>query len=707
MKCYRSKLISFVLLAAAAAAIFSKVFACGPFLPNTFLQSGDEALLVAPTASFYAELAAIPLPAPRFKGVFGTNGYFEATMDAELSDLRKSLDKRVGIAQRISICKRYKEARESLRNFIEEKHRLDLARESYSFTNNENDKSSASRPTNSVVPASSELPQEFTLYFNGLIAFHKDDPATAEQRWQELLRLPSDERRFRTVWATYMLGRNAGHTDKAIDYYKKVRVLAEQGFADSLGLAEASLGWEARARWKQGDFVRAIELYIEQLAAGDPTAAYSLEFVIPMALQEDDKVLQQLAVSSIAQRIVTAYVISRDRWEFDQWETTTIASRRWLEAVERAGIKDVASAERLALAAYQAGEMDQAERWIRRAPANCSTAQWIKSKLLLRAGKVNEAAALLARISKYFPTTEPTNSASKLEQNLYGVSGVAPGRQLMGELGTLRLSRGEYTQALDALLASGYWTDAAYVAERVLSPDELKRYVDTHWPKIIISGTNDMNGGEIDSELSPSTISRNLRYLLARRLTRISRGNEAIEYYPDDQQPAFKLLVSALQRSYDQNGPKEDRAHAFWEAARIVRTNGMELLGTEVEPDWALYGGSYDLGNVGVYRSTFSETNKVRPSADELNRLKKYEADPGLRFHYRYIAADLGWQAAQLLPNNTDETARILCEAGTWIKYLNPKAADKYYKALVRRCRRTALGEEADRIRWFPDLQNF
>ena len=54
------------------------------------------------------------------------------------------------------------------------------------------------------------------------------------------------------------------------------------------------------------------------------------------------------------------------------------------------------------------------------------------------------------------------------------------------------------------------------------------------------------------------------------------------------------------------------------------------------------------------------------------------------------------------MPDNSDDTARALCLGGTWIKALDPKAEDVFYKSLVRRCRKTALGAEADRIRWFP-----
>lgn len=56
------------------------------------------------------------------------------------------------------------------------------------------------------------------------------------------------------------------------------------------------------------------------------------------------------------------------------------------------------------------------------------------------------------------------------------------------------------------------------------------------------------------------------------------------------------------------------------------------------------------------------------------------------------------------MDDQSDETAAVLCEAGTWLKVRDPKAADRFYKALVRRCGTTDLGRRADQLRWFPPL---
>src|SRR5258708_9381669 len=47
-----------------------------------------------------------------------------------------------------------------------------------------------------------------------------------------------------------------------------------------------------------------------------------------------------------------------------------------------------------------------------------------------------------------------------------------------GDLGALDLERATFTPAMDVLRKGGLWGDMAFVAERVLTTDELKAYVD-------------------------------------------------------------------------------------------------------------------------------------------------------------------------------------------------------------------------------------
>ena len=87
---------------------------------------------------------------------------------------------------------------------------------------------------------------------------------------------------------------------------------------------------------------------------------------------------------------------------------------------------------------------------------------------------------------------------------------------------------------------------------------------------------------------------------------------------------------------------------------------------------------------------------------EELTRATRSRAEPYKRYHYRYVAAELAWRAASLLPDGVDATANALCAAGSWLKDRDPEAAERFYRALVRRCPETDLGRRAASLRWFP-----
>ena len=92
----------------------------------------------------------------------------------------------------------------------------------------------------------------------------------------------------------------------------------------------------------------------------------------------------------------------------------------------------------------------------------------------------------------------------------------------------------------------------------------------------------------------------------------------------------------------------------------------------------------------------------VPVSTAEKKRLADSKPAPNKRFHYRYVAAALGWKAALLLPDQSDELADVLNTAGGWIKK-DDKAADKFIQAIERRASKTSLGKEASSKHWFVD----
>src|SRR5262249_35036060 len=155
---------------------------------------------------------------------------------------------------------------------------------------------------------------------------------------------------------------------------------------------------------------------------------------------------------------------------------------------------------------------------------------------------------------------------------------------------------GRYTAALDHFLAGAYWIDTAYVAERVLSTRELTAYVDRRFPatpKQEELPYEDPHQGGL-RPLSKVRAAHDLRYLLARRLIREGRFGEARRYLPAVLRPYLATLVAGSAVRNGAGGSRAARAAALLAAACTERRQGMELLGTELTPDWAAYGGSSD-----------------------------------------------------------------------------------------------------------------
>lgn len=661
--------------------LMSPLYACGPDFPNSFLVNRSEILTAAFYGHFEGELSRIPVPMkvsfkafvhklkPYDYAAWGIQYHLD-TATCDINDLQKALassqmraDKAEEILSAYKVCRK---------EITEHAHALTLWQRRQ---NGERPKFVAPKLDTDGMPA------EFVDYVRGAIAYYLGETAQAMAAWQSLLQRPKEERHYRSTWAAFMLGKVLleKNGEEAMSWFRKVRDMALEGYSDSLGLASSSLGWEAYVLLQQAKYAEAMELYLTQYATGDPTASASLQMAVEQCWQKGAVTLAQIAQNRTARQVVTAYIISaggpyRDNG-VDQKLSTT-----WLEVVEKAKLSLVEEADRLAWAAYSMGDMTLVARWLELAPADATITRWIRSKLLLRAGKIEDAAAQLAPIVKKFPSEGYRDEYSDswyYFQHTYSETS----EDMRAALGVLQLAQQQYTEALDSLLRGNFWEDAAYVAERVLTIEEFKKYVDSTW----------QGAGER---------AQKIRYVLARRLTRAGRFQEARAYYPAPWQEKLDVYSTALQKGRDQSLPARQRIDALWQAAKIARYQGLELMGTENTPDGFMYGGSYYTADIEHYGR-----DGLLVSKDEKERARQHKPDPDKRFHYRYIAARIAWEAASLLPNHNDETARILCLAGTWIKILDPKEADKFYKALVRRCRKTKLGSDADARRWFPPIK--
>jgi hypothetical protein len=436
------------------------------------------------------------------------------------------------------------------------------------------------------------------------------------------------------------------------------------------------------------DLKRAITLYAEDAAQGSDSAVLSLRFIAYWALQENART-QALIDDPIAQRLLVTYAVARMSGELPNQAAEKNTAPKpnpsllaLVQAIELRGLDRVAGTESLAALAYKMGRFDLASTLANKSSA--PYAYWIRAKLALRKGDIAAATAAYAAAARGFPKA----GDSTLTVDAGSV------QRMRGEQGTLALARGEFVEAMRYLYEAAnntaddwnsysdgydygniinYASDASYVAERVLTVNELKTFVDAHAPA--------SPAPEKKDPAYTRPYADTLRWLLARRLMRAGRYADAQPYFPvsgDSRFPVFDsqsgksqlidLRAKALEypqalREASSARTKIDKAEARYRAALIMRSSGMELFGYQQAPDFTDVGGGYS-PNSGHSPDDLKQSF-VTPA--ERKRFAASVAKPDLRFHYRYLAAEHASAAADLLPPHSLALASVLCEATGWM----------------------------------------
>jgi hypothetical protein len=515
------------------------------------------------------------------------------------------------------------------------------------------------------------LPPSVRLYTAGAIDFRRNENAQAQQRFQAVLQLPESDR-LRATWAAFMLGRIhalANDTNAASQAFELTRGLAIKGAPDPLGLAVASYGEEARLHLAQAkayllpknvlpkerrddcrrEIAMAVRLYAEQAARGSASGVNSLREVASFLMEPSNGVAEYDVLNAsiddpAVQKLIVAYkepyfVIAgvTPPFAFDGRPTTKDPGQR----------DRIAWPDRVAALAYGAGDYGLARTLADH--VHGPLASWVKAKLALQDYDLRAAAAYYAEASRAFPVAEAKQVLDDDNRAL-----------LIGETGALALARGEYVEALSYLypVADAYWGDVVYIAERVLTADELKRFVDRRVPRPAV----------------PRTIWRadkpaRLRDLLARRLVREGRYDEALPYFhsPQDRNfgnPKVRDDVTSYARALGAahgSWSRVNRARGWYQAAVLARQSGMEMMGYETDPDYFVNGG----GLVGGYGQ--DNPGRCFVTDGELARFDASKPKVALRLHYRFIAVDEAIQAADLLPPRSQAFAAVLCQATGWM----------------------------------------
>jgi len=730
--------IAIVLCAAGLSVSYSH--ACGQSFPNAYFVDGREyTILELPESSFFTELSRILGERPKWHYAPGEKPktQWERMLDADRADLDEALKAHgVDDASRNNLTSKFLELRALMAppqpEGVPSRPKPDLG-----------DSAESPQPEIDVSPYTEMLtaiPQEFALYVKGAVKFHAGDPASASEAWNAILALPEDQRKYRSTWAAFMLGRVAMRVDlvQAEEHFEHVRELAQNGYRDSLHLASDSMGYVAMFELAAGNYAPAMKLYAEMLAKGPREGQYigydSLRTVCSRAC--GPTIDTSIAADPLCRQIMSAWVMSHPG--------APELSAIWNKALADAGVTGVIpDAGNLAWAAYSAGDIPTAQKWIDAAAPDSLYAKWVRSKLLMRDGKIDEAVAILRELAKAFPVSE----SSFAYDNDYQMQQTSALDAVRADLSVLLLGRGDYINAFDLLVRSQYWTDAAYIAERVLTVDELAEYLAQHAEDKELEKQKQEQWLFSDGE----RITRYdvIRYVLARRCMRIGKYDEALANFPPKLKPDAEKLVAELKASASPramgwsewasttigdwwNGkttPFIDRTRAehCFAAAQLVREKGIGLMGTELEPDWYVYRGRIERDGATHHRAFDEEKTPaldrlrraddgqailaqanpafkqvIQASGDEKNRVWDSAPPHNIRYTTRFIAADLMWQCAAQLPKNDALSLRALYWGGTYLKLRDPKAADKFYKAMVMRNWSMPFAQKANKLRWFP-----
>ncbi|MHC8297083.1 hypothetical protein [Pseudomonas sp. LB3P58] len=637
------------LLCLSLSLPLGSALACGPDFPMRLLDNRGQSLAELPEGNFRFEISRLG------HAVAGLKNVSETAYNMDAPDYAEQRDK----AEQSGLTAEQQALVKQLRSLTD---------------------------AHEVESQGASLPAELKLYLAGAVAFNAGDHGLAAEYFQKVLALPADQRALRSTWAAYSLGRAlfamSSEADAGPDLlaqsrkaFEQTRQLSIDGFSDPLELGVASLGEEARVARTAGDWNSAIELYATQNLQGSAVGYTSLKLLVAdLAAMPDDQ-LAELLKGKPVQQLVTASLISRLGWSFGDQPPNEL---KLIKLLQNSTHGSLDNADRLAAVNYQQGDYASAKAFLEHA-GDGGLAWWLRAKLAVRDGDKNAAAAAYAKAAQAFPQNESWGERRTPD---WDFETLQPKCRVEGESAILALQRGDYLQAFDQLYRSKdiYWFDAATVAERVLTVDELKQYVNTQVPS-----PPPLTQQDRDNYVQ-LPVAAKLRNLLGRRLLREERYDEAPAYFDNADLQAKAKWYGQLRHDAESKWWPTKRAFAYYHAATLARFDGMELLGYELSPDYATFGGNYSLESAEL---------KVGPlmAEGEVQRQQATVAQPDERFHYRFVATALASKAADHLPHSSQAFASVLCKASSWGTSLQEQSA--FYRRYV---------EEGPYVVWAGDF---
>lgn len=524
-----------------------------------------------------------------------------------------------------------------------------------------------------ALAAGETLAAELRFYTAAAVAFAQKDDQQAIALFRQVLALPLEQQQQRRSWALYSLSRvllrqyDMDHRAEVATLYNQLQQEVAAGLADPLQLAVASLGEQAKLAKQQGDWTTAIALYAAQSRWSESGRASLLWLSKELAAMPDQELMslvQMPAVAALLSRYLMTQFSALSYLEPEQLQ-------RLLVVLNQVPDIQLKNATQLATVAYQQGQFALVEQLLPHLDQT-ALAFTLRAKMALKAGDSSKAAEFYAKASQSFAPELSQTEVVPVQQDYYSKLSIEDLQRqhycrVQAEHGIVELSRGDYLQAISLLTAAGmeYWQDTAYIAERVLTLDELISFVALHPVAAVPEKSEWHYFGDTPVEVL-------LHHLTARRLMRAGHYQQAQAYFVDPElkqlAKRYQSYAEAAKSSWTDNA----KAEALFAQAKLARAHGLELLGFELAPDYQVFYGQFE-----PYED--ESRSQSLPGA-ELQRLGSSAPTYNSRFHYRHFAADLSAQAAELVPQNSQAFAATLCHSTKWLLVRQPELAKAYYQ---------------------------
>ena len=576
----------------------------------------------------------------------------------------------------------------------------------------------------------------YTLYLRSLEA----DRVQGIALMDELLALPAKERLPLNAIAKYRRARLRMSHENWSDMsdaevktslrliredFASVAQHAREGSLDPAEISDNAAYWIAHTRSMilpserlirlgEADYGAAVTTYLRMPRRGQANAVNSCLWLARKLCEEGHL---EVAVADPDVRLLITLFLCAGGGNSDETMLTNdlVKQRRseWLDALAKAKIDPAFAPGYIALLQYDCGRWQDCRRSAELMPPAQPLRQLLLARCQLRldgdmsaarrlldprpssAAATNSGSKSTAPVTTQFDMT--TLISLQADQELRG--------RVQGELGLHALANNQLDVALSCFEAGGYGVEALYVAECLLTLDELKQHV-------ITRRKNGQTTVKIESHWQEPF--DDLEQELASRLMRAGRLEEALEFVAPalrSQATHYVLLRRGAERA---DLGDRSRADSYWRCALAIRELGEVILHAPYGQSWTSSGG-WHVGYGYFPRLRLGKPQDDQPlptmklvaaGQEELRRLSEWQAqhidNPDLAERdARFASFRHAMQAAELLPANDPAGAVILQYAGNLLKYRAPKTAASAYRLLVTRFPQTPYGAYALKSHWF------